>query len=227
MATINRNRHSGFSLIEVLIASTILLMLVMMLGMLFQSTSQAWSTGQSRADRFMLVRSFFGALQRDASAAVDESRIPQSVRSLLGGKQNFSSGTLQFYTLSGSGFKGDNPNNPARCAPAFVTYSFTSRKVTRLLGNGSVESVGPYSVVGSSTKIGSIDSLSYQPHYLNAAGGVSSGGTGIPDFLSVFATFSAAAGSGTKDLNVGIEARSAGPDGVWDTEDDITTAAKE
>lgn len=216
-------KQAGFSLIEVLIASTILLMIVMMLGMLFQSTSQAWRTGQGRADRFRLVRGFFGALQRDVACAVDESQIPAAIRTKLGGQQKFTSSGLQFYTLSGGGFQDDNPGKPARCSPTYVTYSRASRTETRYLGDGSTEQIGSYSVVGNNTKGVEIE---YKPYYSEGKK-VGSPGTGIPLFLVVCVQFPAVSSGNSDSLNVGVEARSAGPDGAWGTSDDITTASQE
>jgi Tfp pilus assembly protein PilV len=55
-----KRNNSGFSMIEVLVASTIMIMIVMMLGMLFQQSSQAWRTGKQRADTYQQVRALFG-----------------------------------------------------------------------------------------------------------------------------------------------------------------------
>ena len=71
--------RSGFSMIEVLVASTILTVIVMMLAMLFQQTSVAWRTGLMRASGFMQLRSYIGAIQRDASAAIDAKNIPSAL----------------------------------------------------------------------------------------------------------------------------------------------------
>ena len=96
----NRNRH-GFSMIEVMVAATILVVIVMMLGMLFQQTSVAWRTGLMRSDGYMQLRGFIGAIQRDASAMIDANQIPKNL--LCGNaKQEFTANTIQFYTMAGS-----------------------------------------------------------------------------------------------------------------------------
>jgi prepilin-type N-terminal cleavage/methylation domain-containing protein len=96
----NRNRH-GFSMIEVMVAATILVVIVMMLGMLFQQTSVAWRTGLMRSDGYMQLRAFIGALQRDASAMIDANQIPQSLL-CNNQKQKFESGEIRFYTMTGT-----------------------------------------------------------------------------------------------------------------------------
>jgi type II secretory pathway component PulJ len=63
-------------MIEVLVASTILIVLVMLLAMLFQQTSLAWRTGVKRADGYLQIRALVGAIQRDASQAIDIETLP-------------------------------------------------------------------------------------------------------------------------------------------------------
>lgn len=130
-----KRNNSGFSMIEVLVASTIMLMIVLMLGMLFQQSSLAWRTGKQRADTYQQVRAIFGAIQRDASAAIDQNALPPSLVKALGcGDQSFS-GSLAFYTLTGTGF--DNVNNDPQGTPlralTFVTYSGAFRTVQTFL----------------------------------------------------------------------------------------------
>lgn len=120
--------RSGFSMIEVLVASTIMIMIVMMLGMLFQQSSQAWRTGKQRADTYQQVRALFGSIQRDASAAIDQSSLPQCLFSgaspVFSDSQNFN-GSLAFYTLTGTGFNNDQDprGGTPRRSITFVTYS--------------------------------------------------------------------------------------------------------
>ncbi len=101
-----QNRRAGFSMIEVLVASTILVVIVMMLAMLFQQTSVAWRTGQIRARGAMRLRSYIGAIQRDAANAIDGKTIPIDLRcSVNSGKQKFTADEIGFYTLTGEGQK--------------------------------------------------------------------------------------------------------------------------
>jgi len=86
-------------MIEVMVAATILVVIVMMLGMLFQQTSVAWRTGLMRSDGYMQLRAFIGAIQRDASAMIDANQIPKDLRKY--GDQTFGKTEIRFYTLSG------------------------------------------------------------------------------------------------------------------------------
>jgi prepilin-type N-terminal cleavage/methylation domain-containing protein len=127
-----KKNQRGFSMIEVLVAATIMTMIVMMLGMIFQQSSQAWSTGKHRADTYQQVRALFGAIQRDASMAIDQNSLPKNQVGAEGyfkDDQSFSGSSLKFYTLTGTGFNNDA--DPATGTPrrsiTLVEYS----------GNGS------------------------------------------------------------------------------------------
>ena len=208
-STTIRSAHAGFSLIEVLVASTILLMIMMMLGMLFQQASQAWRTGTRRADMYEQIRGYFGAIQRDAAAAVDEKTIPKKLRNLLGGSQSFS-GQLQFYTLSGSGFYKDQTSsgNPRR-ALSLVTYNGLNRQEKRLAVTGT-ESASAAIAASADVSIGSVQAFAWD--------GNSAGGNNFPAFVTVKASVNPKRG---KTLEVG--AGSAGPDMQWNSKDDIVT----
>ena len=130
-----KSNRSGFSMIEVLVASTIMMMMVMMLGMLFQQTSLAWRTGKQRADIYQQVRALFGAIQRDASAAVDKDSLPRHLFQGSGAvpdlPQTFNGSSLSFYTLTGTGFtiEEDAASIPLRSI-TYVKYSGVKRTVS-------------------------------------------------------------------------------------------------
>jgi type II secretory pathway pseudopilin PulG len=123
-----KRNKSGFSMIEVLVASTIMIMIVMMLGMLFQQTSQAWQTGKQRANAYQQVRAFFGAIQHDASAAINTNTIPRLFTGAAPVPRNpqMFSDPLKFYTLTGTGFEG----GIARRSIMYVEYNGSTRTVT-------------------------------------------------------------------------------------------------
>jgi prepilin-type N-terminal cleavage/methylation domain-containing protein len=114
---------NGFTLIEVLVAATILVIIVMMLGSLFQQTSTAWRTGTMRTGGYMQLRAYIGAIQKDASAMIDANLIPENML-CNGDHQNFSSSEIQFYTLTG----GDEAR-----ALNFITYSTSGIRTQRTL----------------------------------------------------------------------------------------------
>ncbi|MBR4317480.1 MAG: prepilin-type N-terminal cleavage/methylation domain-containing protein, partial [Kiritimatiellae bacterium] len=61
----------GFSLIEVLVAMTILSVIVLSVANIFQQTGLAWSLGLRRADEQSMIRAVAGSLTRDLSTMVD------------------------------------------------------------------------------------------------------------------------------------------------------------
>ncbi|HOF62441.1 MAG TPA: prepilin-type N-terminal cleavage/methylation domain-containing protein [Candidatus Latescibacteria bacterium] len=128
----NRNRRHGFSMIEVMVAATILVVIVMMLGMLFQQTSVAWRTGLMRSDGYMQLRAFIGAIQRDAGAMIDASRIPQSLL-CNNQKQKFSSGEIKFYTMTGTLRTTSSGSLQDFRALNFITYNINGRRTQRRL----------------------------------------------------------------------------------------------
>ena len=66
--------RKGFTLIEVLVATAVMAVMVVMIGGLFQQASSSWDAGYARAEGGMAVRAVVGALMRDAATAVDGRR---------------------------------------------------------------------------------------------------------------------------------------------------------
>ena len=73
-----RQQHdaAGFSLIEVMVATSIVLILVVLVGSVFRQASSAWDSGYARAEGGMVVRGVLGAIQRELSRAVDGRHFP-------------------------------------------------------------------------------------------------------------------------------------------------------
>jgi prepilin-type N-terminal cleavage/methylation domain-containing protein len=202
--------NAGFSMIEVLVAATILLVIVMMLAMLFQQTSIAWRTGVRRADAFTQVRALIGSMQRDAAKAVDESAIDRELRS--GKSQNFSGG-LSFFTLSGNGFSESGA--PLRSV-SHIEYTGGSRTETILQADGSWAAPVRAQITDFVEWSGK-DTIKLQNLQIieekNPEGGLPLSVRFRVDVTS-------------EGYNLEIGAASAGPDGAWGTKDDIRTWAK-
>ncbi len=66
-----RQLRQGFSLIEVLVAMTILTVIVLVVSAIFQQTSLAWTIGLRRAEAQSSIRAVVGALSRDLTMIVD------------------------------------------------------------------------------------------------------------------------------------------------------------
>ena len=73
-----RQQHGapGFSLIEVMVATAVLLVVVLMVGAVFRQASSSWDGGYARAEGGMIVRGVLGSIQRELSQAVDGRRFP-------------------------------------------------------------------------------------------------------------------------------------------------------
>lgn len=125
-------------MIEVMVAATILVVIVMMLGMLFQQTSVAWRTGLMRSDGYMQLRAFIGALQRDASAMIDANQIPQSLlcnnqKQSNNQKQKFEADEIRFYTMTGTLRTKPNGSLEDFRALNFITYQIGGKRTQRRL----------------------------------------------------------------------------------------------
>jgi len=68
--------RAGFSLIEVMVATLILLVIVMMIGDIFRQGTSSWDSGYARAEGGMIMRGVIGSMQRELSSAVDGRLYP-------------------------------------------------------------------------------------------------------------------------------------------------------
>jgi len=93
------NARTAFSLIEVLVATTLLILIVITVGTIFRQSSLSWDSGQQRADGSMLVRSVIGALERDLRAAVDGRSFPGVDADLAASAMAISSSAAKFVAL--------------------------------------------------------------------------------------------------------------------------------
>ena len=109
---------SGFSLIEVLVATALLVMIVGMIGFVFRQSSMSWESGTRRADGISQIRAVAGAIERDLRLAVD-------AREFKGLSQSFGQNSLEFIALA-----DPDPDNPDDRALVRVTYS-GGKKVER------------------------------------------------------------------------------------------------
>ena len=218
----NNRRRAGFSMIEVLVASSILVVIVMMMGMLFQQTSLAWRTGSKRADGYMQIRGFIGALQRDASAAIDATglqRARQSINptdALIGEKQKFKGSRLVFYTLTGTGT--DTDKNRVLTQITYDTAGNRTEKVLQANGTWGAEkrsNVMTFAERLSSRNKPKVTVEDFESYFGTTADNLDSDG------LPLYITVETSVQSGGYRLEIG--AASAGKDKTWNTKDDIKT----
>lgn len=119
------SRKSGFSLIEILIAVTILLIIVVMASMVFQQTTGAFQTGRRKVDSQTAIRNIMGMITRDLALAVDSDEYP----SPLSGINHFSGTSIKFLALTGPRPKGEA--EPGERNVQVIEYSYSSGVVTR------------------------------------------------------------------------------------------------
>ncbi len=225
-------------MIEVMVAATILVVIVMMLGMLFQQTSIAWRTGLMRGDGYMQLRAVIGAIQRDANAMIDSNHIPQQLL-CSGEKQEFRDKSIQFYALFGSRTTGLSGAQDYR-ALDFIKYEIGAdivRKQRRLEPTGQWSSETTTKILEFITDSGKLDKAQANVVRFFAVvpqtAALNANGTPIPNLnrYPLFLTVDASVTQRGKLYDVGAE--SAGPDKKFGTgpmdaagKDDIRTWAR-
>lgn len=84
----------AFTLIELLVAMAVLMLMTLLLGQLFQTTSQSWLGGQARANNFAKARSMMDLMARDVQASVLRNDLGVFAGTSAGALTN-----LAFYTV--------------------------------------------------------------------------------------------------------------------------------
>lgn len=127
-APVRERRRAGFTLIEVMVATSILLVIVLMIGGIFRQASSFWDTGYARAEGGMVVRSVVGALGRDLATAVDGRRFDSKWDSPVDGlTPGASSSSFSFYCYKPVTGKGSEYRREIHK----ITYSASGGKVSR------------------------------------------------------------------------------------------------
>lgn len=112
----------GFTLIEVMVATAVMAIMVVMIGGLFQQASSSWDAGYIRAEGGMAIRAVVGALMRDVATAVDGRRFD-----LKAPVEVSSDSKITMYRLF--------PGADGRRDILKVVYSADGDSVTRQIGN--------------------------------------------------------------------------------------------
>ncbi|MDD5706108.1 MAG: prepilin-type N-terminal cleavage/methylation domain-containing protein [Kiritimatiellae bacterium] len=125
----------GFSLIEVLVATTILIIIVLMVSMVFQQSSGAYLGGTRRVGNQAMLRDVIGLIAREMVTAVDGRDYPL-VDGPTGWSANkagvFESKQVAFISLSGT---PDGSTVPPRRVPQLIEYDARGGAVKRTLYN--------------------------------------------------------------------------------------------
>ena len=198
-----KSGRGGFTLIEILVATTILLVIVLMMSMVFQQSSGAFQSGTNRVNAQKVLRNVLGVISRDMAMAVDSRFYP-------GCKNEFSANRVAFVALTGTPDR--TPEGDLKRAPQWIEFSYDGVEVTRTcydLENGA----GKWSKIEKSK---STSDLNPDPKYkLDVQFKPSDTSSTLPLRVDVYAEIE----PGGKFSFV--RGRSAGRDREWGTEDDI------
>ncbi len=222
-------RKAGFSLIEVLVAMTILSVIVLIVAGIFQQTGLAWSLGLRRADEQSMVRAVAGALTRDLSMIVDPAHFvigpkkdDDSVRQqalgeggIDGGSAQLGSGSISFWILKpANDIAGDSDVGRELM---HVEYSGGGGSVTRKesaysSSSNSLSSNGDaakFNLGNGSVRFETLSGTNYD------------GYASLYDDGGVRIVVQPVTPETINDYEIAVG--SCGPDGKWGTEDDIRT----
>ncbi|MBQ9694697.1 MAG: prepilin-type N-terminal cleavage/methylation domain-containing protein [Kiritimatiellae bacterium] len=221
-------RNGGFSLIEVLVAMTILSVIVLIVAGIFQQTGLAWSLGLRRADEQSMIRAVAGSLTRDLSMMVDPANFVPGAKendeSLRGdalseggidaGTGRFSNSGIDFWMLK----PVDDITGDANVVRELVhvEYSAGGGSVTRKesyytsgTGDPTTGNDARFNLGNGSVRFETLNQTSYNGYAsLYEDGGIKIVVKPVtPESINDY------------EIAVG----SCGPDGTWGTEDDIRT----
>lgn len=220
----------GFSLIEILVAMTILMIIVLIVAGIFQSTSTAWSIGLRRADEQSVTRAVVGAISRDLSMMVDSYNFiigpgtesaneklrddALSAGALSESLGDLENGVLDFWVLKTPDITSED--TPPTRSLAHIVYETGSGKVTRT--ETLFDSDGTQLGNGESFEfdLGSDGSVTFETEdELKKADSF----TSLYNALAVRIVVKPTTPTTIDDYEIHVG--SCGLDGEWDTDDDI------
>ena len=197
--------RKGFSLIEVLVATALLVMIVGMIGFVFRQSSMSWDSGIKRAEGISQVRTVLGAIERDLRRAVDAREFGSTSI-----KNDFANDKkLSFIVLS-----EPDPGNPDARVPTQIVYS-GGTKVERTAnpleckdGTWTVKSGKTIPLLESTSSVSDIN-VTFKSFYPG------SDKAGLPAYVTIVAEVD------TSEDFSSLKVSSDGPDGKPGTSDDI------
>ena len=146
--------RSGFSLIEVMVAMTILAVIVVMTAVVFQQSSLAWRRGTRSAEGNMTLRALIGVIQRELTQAVDAREFWEDDQVHPQIHFDVTPSTVQFVILA------SDVENASTRAPRLILYSYAGGGLTRVEteievngGRWRTRSPGPPIVLNAAEKM--------------------------------------------------------------------------
>lgn len=145
-------RRGGFTLLEVVVATSVLIILTLMVGSLFRQATSSWNAGRVRGEGSMIARSVLGSVSRDLATAIDGRPYGFS------GGPEASGGTLEFVCLKSAGANGQTVHK--------ITYNVTSTGATRkdeIWDGDSFGSARSFTLFEIGSGVSPIEAVSFEP----------------------------------------------------------------
>ncbi|MBQ9726388.1 MAG: prepilin-type N-terminal cleavage/methylation domain-containing protein [Kiritimatiellae bacterium] len=210
-------RNEGFTLIELVVATAVLLVLTLIIGALFRQALSAWDTGRIRGEGGMIVRGLVGTVSKDLTTAIDGRPYGFDLPKASGS-------SLDFVCLRAA----EPDESPARFEVHHITYSGATRtdRVRTASGWTTVSTVDLADSDSSSFTIKSVEyaaigmpsaasqkARGYETETgFSGADSAKWGGNAGPSAVKIRVTFQ------EKGRFEGLAVRSKGPNGFGDEE---------
>lgn len=136
------SRRRGFSLVEILVATTLLLIITVIISMVFQQAGGAWASGTGRANAESAIRGVLGSIERDLLNAVD-------ARDYDWPNPSGTSKNITFIALQHN-YNHKDPTTSGR-TPCIIDYTFSGTTVKRIMSPLRYIHAGPWSDDSGST----------------------------------------------------------------------------
>ncbi len=129
------SRRAGFTLIEILVATTILLVIVILASLVFQQTTGAYQTGERKVNAQVALRNIVGAVTRDLALAVDARDYGDIIDDTY--FPDTTGNRISFVALTGTpGIDVDGKKDEKSSTARLIEYSGGERKETTLTCRG-------------------------------------------------------------------------------------------
>ena len=186
----------GFTLIEVLVATFILVVMVMILSKIYHQANVAWSAGFRRADGNMTGRSAVGFMARELMNAVGEAEYLNNYN-IAGGS------SISFISLTGE-------NASSERVARRITYEKSGKELKRTEQKATAGNYGAWGQGVANTMVTNVESL-----YFTLPSTVPYEYATLPEWIRIKLTIA------RSDDVSGVGSSSAGPDRQFGTADDV------
>ena len=197
----------GFSLIEILVATTILLVIVILASLVFQQTSGAYDTGERKVSSNVALRNIVGAISRDLTLAVDSDEYEGLPANSWGG------GTIKFAALTGkAGYDATGEENAECRTLQFITYT-TGQNVHRKAQSYKY-SKGKWSACGNPSESDVYKGTSFKDASINVEF-TTSDGDNLPECVYIRADLESDGETAAVGVGSGGRRGWGSPDEIW------------